>query len=236
MTAAAKGQRLELIPEGPARPGQSLGRHIHFDERSRAYRVPVDDATPIESRIWKRRVQAFAQGPLKSCTGNAVAGLLCTVPFHQKGLRCNETLARKIYCEATRKDHQLGVWPPHDTGSTALAALKALRTMGLIKEYRWGFGLQDVLKTLSTIGPVVVGVHWDRGFDDPDPKGFVQLKGGRSRGGHCFEVLGVDVPNERVWAINSWGPGWGLSGLFCFSWKNLDHMLKHNGEAATIVI
>jgi len=235
MSQQPKGQRIAWIPETTPPPGQHLGRHIHFDERSRAYRVPVDDTTTIQSRIWKRKVQAFTQGDRNACTGNGAAGLLCTEPFHQKGLRCNETLARKIYSLATRKDQLKGVWPPDDTGSTVLAAMKALRELGLIREYRWGFGIQDVLKTLSTLGPVEIGVHWDVGFDHPDAKGFVKRKG-RSRGGHAFELLGVDVTTQRVWAINSWSPGWGLSGLFCFSWEDLDHMLRHDGEAATLVI
>jgi hypothetical protein len=235
MAEQSKGRRIELIPEAKSQAEFRLGRHIEFDERSRAYRVPVEDSTTIESRIWKRRVRAFLQGQRNSCTGNGAAGLLCTEPYRQKALRCNETLARKIYSRATHKDGVKGVWPPDDTGSTVLGAMKALKAMKLIREYRWGFGIEDVLKTLSAIGPVEIGVHWDDGFDRPDAHGLVKRKG-KSRGGHAFEVLGVDVSTERVWAINSWGPGYGLSGLFCFSWQDLDYLLRHDGEAATVVI
>ena len=53
-------------------------------------------------------------------------------------------------------------------------------------------------------------------------------------GGHAFELLGVDAELKRVWAINSWGPNWGLKGRFSLSWKDLDRLLHEDGEASTI--
>ena len=54
-------------------------------------------------------------------------GLLCTAPFREKGHWYNETLARKVYSQASQLDTLLGQWPSQDTGSTILAAMKALR-------------------------------------------------------------------------------------------------------------
>ena len=92
-----------------------------------------------------------------------------------------------------------------------------------------------MLKTLSSVGPVEVGVSWYEGFDKPDAKGLVKIAG-TVRGGHAFELLGVDADKQLVWAINSWGPGWGLAGRFAFSWKDLDRLLREQGEASTVTL
>jgi hypothetical protein len=228
-------QRIGLIPEHPSRQGGRLGRHLHFDERSRNFPVPLLPGATIQTRTWSRTLQAFSQGELGSCTGNGAVGVICTQPYRQPGSRYSEALARKVYSQATRDDAIVGTWPPQDTGSTVLGAMKALKDLQLAKGYQWCFGLDDVLKTLATLGPVEVGVSWYEGFDRPDAKGLVKLAGG-VRGGHAFELLGVDAENQLVWAINSWGKDWGLAGRFAFSWKDLDRLLQEQGEAATVVL
>lgn len=225
--------RLGLIPEHPSSEGGRLGRHLHFDPRSRAHGVSLPRGTKIQSRLWERTTPAFDQGNLGSCTGNGAAGLLCTAPFRPKGLRGTEALARKIYSEATRLDAIVGAWPPDDTGSSVLAAMKALKALGYAKAYSWCFSLDQVLKTLSALGPVEVGLPWYEGFDHPDAAGRVKLSG-HVRGGHAFELLGVDAEAKRVLAINSWGPAWGLQGRFSIAWQDLDRLLHEHGEAATL--
>jgi hypothetical protein len=227
-------QRIALIPEHPSTAGGRLGRHLHFDDRSWNYPVALRKGAAIHTRIWPRTVKAFNQGELGSCTGNGAVGLLGTEPFRQPGTRPSEALARKVYSQATRDDTIVGAWPPKDTGSTVLGAMKALKDLGLAKGYRWCFGLDDVLKALSTLGPVEVGLNWYEGFDQPDAKGLVKVRGS-VRGGHAFELLGVDAERKLVWAINSWGPAWGLHGRFAFSWKDLDRLLHEEGEASTVI-
>lgn len=233
MVTPAPSPCLGLIPERLSAEGGRLGRHLHFDPRSRAYGVRLPRGVKVVTRLWGRTTPAFDQGNLGSCTGNGAAGLLCTAPFRPKGLRGTETLARKIYSEATRLDAIVGAWPPDDTGSSVLAAMKALKALGYAKAYTWCFSLDQVLKTLSALGPVEVGVPWYEGFDRPDAQGRVTLAGA-VRGGHAFELLGVDAEARRVLAINSWGPQWGLEGRFSIAWKDLDRLLHEHGEAATL--
>ena len=235
MTPTPEGHRIDLIKEQSSTQGGRLGRHVHFDERSRDFPVTLRKGAQIVTRTWERTHQAFSQGDLGSCTGNGAVGLLCTKPYKQKGVRYNETLAQKVYSQASRLDTIRGVWPPHDEGSTVLGAMKALRAMKFAKGYHWCFGLDDVLKTLSTLGPVEVGLNWYSGFDKPNAKGLVKLTG-KVRGGHAFELLGVDAEQKLVWAINSWGPDWGLKGRFAFAWDDLDRLLHEQGEASTITL
>ena len=233
MDPATNPHRVGLIPEHPSRAGGRLGRHLHFDERSRTFQVRLAPDARVATRTWDRTAAAFDQGDLGSCTGNGAAGLLATAPFRRQGRRCTEALARKVYSRATRLDPIQGQWPPEDTGSTVLAAMKALKDLGYATGYHWCFGLDDVLKTLATLGPVELGVSWYEGFDRPDARGRVRLTG-QVRGGHAFEVLGVDAEARLVWAINSWGPAWGLKGRFAFSWADLDRLLHEQGEASTL--
>ena len=227
--------RVGLIPEHDAKVGGRLGRHIHFDERSRAFPVPLLKTAKIVTRTWTRTIQPFNQGDTGSCTGNAAVGVICTEPFRRKGRHYGQKLARSVYSIATKLDAIQGTWPPDDTGSTVLAAMKALKKLRLSKGYEWCFGLDDVLKTLSTVGPVEVGVNWYEGFDKPTKTGLVKVKGA-VRGGHAFEILGVDVKTKTVIAENSWGTDYGVDGRFSFSWKDLDRLLEESGEASTVVV
>jgi len=227
--------QIGLIPEHDSKHGGRLGRHVHFDERSRSFPVMLAKGAIIKTHLWTRTVKPFNQGDLGSCTGNGAVGVVSTAPYQQKGIRYTEALAKKVYSRATQDDTIVGAWPPKDTGSTVLGAMKALKDLGLTKGYHWCFGLDDVLKTLSTLGPVEVGLNWYEGFDKPDAKGLVKI-GGSVRGGHAFELLGVDAEKKLVWAINSWGSDWGLEGRFAFSWKDLDRLLHENGEASTVTV
>lgn len=210
-----------------------LGRHVQFDERSR--RFPATSLVPkgakLTSKLWARAAPALDQGDVGSCTGEGAAGLLLTAPFSKA--RVSQQTALAIYSRATRMDPFPGSYPAEDTGSTVLAAMRATVKMGLAKGYRWCFGLQDVLKVLSNVGPVEVGVNWYEGFDDV-VDGRVQVAG-EVRGGHAFELLGINTTTRTVTAINSWGSEWGDGGRFTFSWDDLDRLLHEEGEASTLV-
>lgn len=217
-----------------------LGRHVRFDERSRDYRVLLDGVpVTLRARTWERAVPAFNQGSLGSCTGNAVLGLIVTEPNDRDSFAdkivANQTLAVALYSRATSLDQFNGEYPPEDTGSSVLSAMKAAKEMWLIKEYRWCFGIEDVLRTLSYVGPVVIGCNWYAGFDKPNSYGQVFPTGG-IRGGHAFELLGIDPDERLVWGINSWGSRWGKSGRFSIGFDDLHKLLKEDGEAVTVKV
>lgn len=221
-----------LIPEDSktrATHGRRLGRHIHFDERSKSFRVSAPTSALV-TKIWPRSVPPLDQGDTGSCTGNGAVGVLATAPFFKTGVTYDETLARKVYSEASKIDSIHGDWPPTDTGSTVICAMKAAQKLGFIKSYHWCLGLSDVLATLSHLGPVEVGVSWYSGFDQPAADGLVRISG-MVEGGHAFELHGIDVAKKLVWAYNSWGSSWGLQGRFCFSFDTLGRLMKEHGEA-----
>ena len=224
---------IRLLPERLV-PRHRLGRHVQFDERSKSFRVSLP-STEVVTRLWERSVPAFDQGELGSCTGQGAAGLLCTEPFRVEGWTYTDKLAVFLYQNATEDDEIEGSFPPTDTGSTVLAAMKATTRLGYAKSYLWCFGLDDALRTLSQAGPIEVGINWYEGFDEPDKNGRIRF-GGDVRGGHAFEILGVETDARLVTAINSWGPEWGKDGRFTISWDDLERLLYEDGEAATLVV
>lgn len=225
-----------MIPELPPKPLlQRLGRHIHFDERSLQYRVPVRKNAKAVSAVHTRHAPVWNQGNLGSCVGNGSAGLLTTDPFYKAGTKgLTETLAVKTYSIATGLDTIDGQYKPTDTGSTVLAGMKSLVQQKKAKSYHWCIGLNDMLVTLGT-KPVTWGINWYEGFDQPDSQGRVSISG-QVRGGHCICVVAIDVVAKTIVFCNSWGKGWGLNGYAIVSFADAERLLHESGEAATIVV
>lgn len=231
-------------------PSRPLGRHIHFDDKSRDYPVRpmlAGPGAPLVSKLWSRQTKPFDQGhlwnartkqyvSLGACTGMGAVGMAATTPYRMEARHYSARLAVQVYMIASAIDDFGGQYPPTDTGSSVLAAQKALQQLGLSSGYVWCFSTDDVLQTLSTVGPVEVGFNWYSDFDRPDEHGLVKLTpNGRIRGGHAFELHGNDVEHEQVIAMQSWGLGWGVRGQFRFSYADLDRLMHEDGEAATML-
>ena len=212
--------------------GRRLGRHIEHDERSRAF--PAARAPKVVSVMHTRHCAPFDQGQTGSCTGNAEAGVLMTDPLFMTGRSLSESDAVVLYEKATHLDRIKGVYPPDDTGSSGLAVMKAAKALGYITGYQHAFGLQHALEAL-VLAPVITGVSWYEGFDEPDADGNVAISGS-IRGGHEFEVVGIDAEARTVRACNSWGADWGDHGYFQFSWDTWDQLLHKRGDVTTVTV
>jgi len=225
------------------KPRKRLGRHVLHDERSRNFRAVgprgvVRQSAPIGSATHTIPGGVLDQGNLGSCTGNATAYLARFYQGSATGL--GERTAVKIYELASRLDGVPGAYPPNDTGSDGLSALKAaleLRHLPRGAKYRWCFGLDDVLRVVSNHGPVIIGISWYSGMDSPDRNGLVKPTG-TVRGGHEVCVYGLEWSGKPttsyVNVMQSWGSSWGLHGRFRLRVPDLGKLLKHDGDAACI--
>lgn len=212
-----------------------LGRLKAFDGRSRDFPIrKLIPSTTLKNRNWKCSV-VLDQGNWGSCVGNGWSHELIATP---KVNIVDEKFAReKIYFEAQKIDaYPGGEYPGGDGsgGTSVLAGAKVVQKLGYMKEYRWAFGLQDVLLALSHYGPVVVGVDWTNNMFDPDANGFIHPTGGVA-GGHCFLLTGIDVKQKYVTMHNSWGSSWGKNGEAKISFDDLQTMLNNEGEACVAV-
>lgn len=220
-------------------PGKRLGRHVEHDPRSKQHPFGVVMAASQMVSITHRRYGSiFDQLDIGSCTGNAGAGAINTVPLHVLRHRALvEKDAVGIYSLATKLDGFDGEYPPDDTGSSGLAAAQALKQMGLITDYRHAFTLAEALTALQ-IGPVITGVNWYEGFDNPNPNTGMVAIAGQIRGGHEFLIRGIDVRSKITDSIlhcdNSWGLSYGIHGHFKMRVSTWAQLLTEEGDVTIL--
>lgn len=204
-----------------------LGRIPQFDPQSLNY--PIRELTAKQPRVfskeWKIR-QRLNQGHTPRCVGYSIAMEIGMQPYYHN---VTPFLADVLYQEAQQIDYWPGI--SYD-GTSNLAGLLTAKNLGFIPEFRWALKpdpMEDVLRAISNIGPVVCGFNFYEGMYHPDIEGVVQLTG-KLVGGHnmCFSEL--DWQKRRIYTANTWGDG----GL----WLNLtdfERLIYEDGETAVIV-
>lgn len=226
-----------------------LDRVPQFDERSRGFAaIAPDDTRNFRSYTWSCGIH-LDQGREGACVGFGITHELAARP---KVVLRDAAFALQLYSRA----RQLDEWDGEDySGTSVLAGLKAAhelvntRGRALINEYRWAFGIQDVLRVIGYAGPVVLGINWYEDMYDPDEHGFIHASG-QIAGGHCIlakavRIVRIDnslpatwenVDKEKSYVTlhNSWGEGYGVGGDAYVSVNDLDKLLSDQGEAAII--
>jgi hypothetical protein len=205
-----------------------LDRLPEFDERSRSY--PIRGLVPQTPRSFTWRCDTWLdQGTEGACVGHGWAHEAAARPVPRQVTSAD---AMAIY----RRARQLDQWPGEDySGTSVIAGAKATKERGWLREYRWGFSLNDALTAISRHGPCVLGLDWWTGMFAPDLNGQVHVTG-RLEGGHCILAVGVNVKRRTVTLHNSWGHGWGVGGRCFISWDDLGGLLADGGECAVPVL
>lgn len=142
--------------------------------------------------------------------------------------------AQDIYRRAQKIDEWAG---ENYEGTSVNAGAKICRENGTVLEYRWAFGINDVVNTVLAKGPVVLGINWYYNMYWA-PNGVLK-PGGELVGGHCLLAVGYVLKSPKLNGQdglilqNSWGEDWGVRGLAEISLTDMDKLLRENGEAAT---
>lgn len=209
-----------------------LDRVQQFDERSRGYpiRATIDPGADPRSYTWRCDTW-IDQGTEGSCVGHACAHEIIARP---KVLAADHALARHIYHEAQKIDP----WPggsypgadPQYEGTSVLAGVKMLKSMGYVEEYRWAFGLEDLVLAVGYRGPAILGLNWYEGMFEPWSCGHLHASGYLA-GGHAILCKGVSVTKRTFTLHNSWGKAWGDGGDALITWDEMDRLLHEQGEA-----
>lgn len=116
-------------------------------------------------------------------------------------------------------------------GTTVRAGAKILHKLGIVEEYRWAFTIDEVIKCVSYLGPMVVGTNWYEQMFTPTSGRHILRPRGRNRGGHAYVINGIDHHNELFRIKNSWGRSWGDDGHAFIRFNEFERLLLERGEA-----
>lgn len=200
-----------------------LDRIPQFDPKSRRFGVAaVLPDKPQRSYTW-RVPSILDQGTEGACVGFGWTAELNARPVVNN---LDDAYAISIYHEARLLDE----WPGEDySGTSVLAGAKAILARGHIREYRWGFSLDDLVMALGYAGPVVLGLNWYTGMMNTDPDGFIKPTG-QIEGGHCVAATSVNVRRRQFAGPNNWNASWGEAGYWKMSFDDMDRLLHEQGE------
>lgn len=233
----------DLILPGEEQPGTLGRRFAGHDERSREYglrpllgarieRKPTFWALPQGSSVFP-----LDQGQEGACTAFGSEHEKAVGPIHISNVSNQSALA--LYREIQATDRSMGYNFPN--GATTLAAMKTLKARGDISGYRWAFGIDDVVDTLCSFGPVCLGIEWRHNMYQTKSDGLV-VSSGPVVGGHFITAVAYDVHPVHgpvVGWLNSWGKTYGIAdkrlnatgGIGWIQVDTLRAILAADGEA-----
>lgn len=224
---------MKKLRDGSKVQDSRLARLPQFDKRSKKFpiRAVIENDTP-RSYTWSCK-KWLDQGTEGACVGFSLAHELAARPVIVD--KVTPKFAREsIYWEAQKIDEWAGgSYPgarPVYEGTSVLSGVKIVQKLGYVPEYRWAFGLEDLILAIGRKGPAVLGINWYENMFDTDAKGYVKV-GGEIAGGHAILCNGVNIKNKYFILHNSWGQDWGVNGEAKISWDDMDRLLNEGGEA-----
>ncbi len=208
-----------------------LGRLLSIDDRDKAFpmKAALPEVTPdIKIRYWNQSAYWGDQGRTSQCCAYAWTHWLKDGPVMQKAYKPNQIELYNI-CQV------LDEWEGQAyEGTSVRAGAKALLQQGLIKEYLWTWGVEEVAQAILHKGPVVVGTNWYRDMSKPTKEGIIKPTG-NLEGGHAYVLNGVNI-NKGLFRIkNSWGRGYGKKGNAYISFEDVQTLLNQEGECCLAV-
>lgn len=213
------------LRDGTTAEDPRLDRLVEFDEESRKFPVTATiEETKPRSYTWSC-LTYLDQGSEGACVGFSVSHEIAARPVAVRGM--TDGTARALYRAAQEVDE----FPGSDySGTSVLAGFKAATALGYFGEYRWAFGLSDLVLAVGYKGPAVLGINWLQGMFKPDADGYIHATG-EKKGGHAILCKGVDVKKNRLRLHNSWGTDWGMGGDCWISFDDMAQLLQASGEA-----
>jgi hypothetical protein len=214
-----------------------------FDERSKDF--PIRAAIPARpvrrTKKWRNGV-ILDQGREGACVGFGwtAEALSTPVAVDLKQLKADAPEDATAFAQAIyHRSKQIDPWEGEDyEGTSVLAGAKVMQELGLVKEYRWCFKIEDVIDALLTKGPVVLGIYWHESMYSA-PEGILEVSGDIV-GGHCITAVGFKLAKDSatgedtIILQNSWGYSWGTWGLAEIRVRDLKALLDNDGEACVV--
>ena len=210
----------------------NFGRIEVEDSRDRSYGIaPMLMSVPqISERFWWDDGWWGNQGTTSQCVAYSWSHWIEDGPVIQDSVvgRTKPLFDTTMLYETCQKVDQ---FPGENyNGTSVRAGAKILKELGIISEYRWAFNVNEIINTLLTLGPMVVGTKWYHKMQFPSKSGIIKPRG-RAIGGHAYLLNGVNVDKEYFRIKNSWGKQWGDSGHAYVSFSDFEKIFKDGGEA-----
>lgn len=210
------------------------GAQLHFDDRSRNYGVAevIPSTVARKTKLWDvpDKDVPLNQGREGACSGFSLSTELAASPVN---VDVSNVFAMELYQAARRIDAAAGRhW---ESGASILAGALALKNdYKLITEFRWGFGIDQVVDTIIAKGPVVLGVNWYYDMYSPNADHVIEVSGVLS-GRHAITAIGYLHEDGGYLALmNTWGRTYGADGVGYLKVADATRLLAENGEACII--
>lgn len=220
-----------LLRDGTETNDPRLDRLRQQDPRSLEFPITAVVPEGVKQRTWALN-ERLDQGREGACVGFGVSHRIAAAPIEAKGI--TDVTAQAIYKAAQKIDP----WPGEQyEGTSVLAGVQVAQQLGHFTEYRWCFGVDDMMRALSHEGPIVVGTVWKDSMFAPAANGVLDCSG-TNQGGHCYLIRGLDLrkkggPYFRI--TNSWGPDWGKKGDAWIRVEDYEAHLLPEGDACVPV-
>jgi hypothetical protein len=158
-------------------------------------------------------------------------------PFTPPSVEYANQYASGYYHECLLNDEFQG---EADEGTSVLAGAQTAVRRGYLGSYRWGTNVNDVRRSLISLGPVVIGIPWYSDMYFTRQSGLLDVTGDLV-GGHCI-VLDEFHPSKRlqyedydkryrVYGFhNSWDDDYGNKGRGYFTEEQLIYLTSRWAE------
>lgn len=209
-----------------------VGKGLLFshDDRDRQYLMFANkpDISDTIRQSWKIG-NILNQGSTSQCVGYAWGQFIQSSPFFD--LNLPQITPQEIYSKAQKIDEWEGE-EPYSYGTSVRAGAKVLKELGLIKDYVWGYSVEEIAKFIYENGPVVMGSNWYASMSTPDQNGFARPIS-TYEGGHAWLIYGVDCQWETFFGVNSWGTQFGKNGRFFVKFSDMEKLLSSGAQACS---
>lgn len=166
------------------------------------------------------------QGDTPHCTAYALSHAMADGPVTHRGLN-PVAEPHGLYTAIQARDRAAGRY--YDEGATSLAMAQEAVARGWVGEYRWGYTLAEFVAAIR-VGPVLLGIDWYTGMDDPDEKEAIVHATGSIRGGHEIVCNGADFATGMARLKNSWGRSYGRRGHAYLPFADLEKLIADGGD------
>lgn len=216
-------------------------RNPHPDPRSATFMVaPPTLVDRTKAKAWAGPYVRLDQGQEGACVGFGTTTEAMSTPVRVRppgyvstrvgGAAAANTFAQAVY----RSAQKLDPWAGEDyDGTDVNSGMKVMRAVGYCTGWRWCSGVPDLVDTLISDGPVVIGVPWLSHMFTPGPFGVMDVSG-TVEGGHCICLTGWypswHGQGSVLRARNSWGPDWGVDGDCFFPLAGMTQLLVGTPE------